>query len=325
MTGLWAGDPASDGGWGSQPGQPSSNGGWEQQPAPSAQPAYGQPAYRQPAQPAYGQPVQPAYGQPAQPVYVQPAQPAYGQQAYDGGWSGQPLGGQQQAAHGQAPPVASIGSSFGLPGLGMPGMAIPGLPGAGLDGAAMQNMKGVAAGLAMDYGQQMAGKLHTNMNRWLPIDSMRYYFQLNNAFVSSKLKVLILPFTHKNWSRALAQSGGFAEPRHDINAPDLYVPTMAFVTYILLIAYHLGQQGRFTPEVFGMTASRGLGVVLIEVVLIKAAFYLFPTSGSSGAALLDLVAYSGYKFVGVVISSAVGLFVPSLFAHLVSLYLALCT
>jgi hypothetical protein len=38
---------------------------------------------------------------------------------------------------------------------------------------------------------------HAQMSRWMPIDSLRYYFQLNNAFVSSKLKVLLLPFRHR--------------------------------------------------------------------------------------------------------------------------------
>jgi hypothetical protein len=103
---------------------------------------------------------------------------------------------------------------------------------------------------------------------------------------------------------------------------------MAFVTYVLLIAYHLGQQGRFTPEVFGLTASRGLGVVLLEVVLMKGTFYFFPSaalsSGATGAALLDLVAYSGYKFVGIVISMVLGLFAPIALKHALTVYVALC-
>lgn len=134
------------------------------------------------------------------------------------------------------------------------------------------------------------------------------------------------PCRAQGWTRALTGTGSFCEPRHDINAPDLYLPTMAFVTYILLIAYHLGQQGRFTPEVFGLTASKGLGVVLLEVTLMKATFYLFPSSAHSpGAAVLDLLAYSGYKFVAVVVNMMVGLVVPTLLHRVVSLYTAMCT
>lgn len=31
-------------------------------------------------------------------------------------------------------------------------------------------------------------------------------------------------------------------PTHDLNAPDLYIPSMAFVTYILLSGYVYGLQ-----------------------------------------------------------------------------------
>jgi len=47
---------------------------------------------------------------------------------------------------------------------------------------------------------------------------MRYYFQLNNAFVSSKLKVLILPFTHK-----VCQSAAFCA-RRDHGAAAAHLP-----------------------------------------------------------------------------------------------------
>ena len=54
---------------------------------------------------------------------------------------------------------------------------------------------------------------------------------------------------------------GYAPPREDINAPDLYIPgtpsfgkivnlVMAFVTYILLSAFLSGVQGHFSPENF---------------------------------------------------------------------------
>ena len=34
-------------------------------------------------------------------------------------------------------------------------------------------------------------------------------------------------------------------PRYEINAPDLYIPVMAFVTYILLAGAVLGTQNRY--------------------------------------------------------------------------------
>ena len=35
----------------------------------------------------------------------------------------------------------------------------------------------------------------------------------------------------------------------DLNAPDLYIPLMAFITFVLLSGYVLGVSGEFTPEV----------------------------------------------------------------------------
>jgi hypothetical protein len=130
----------------------------------------------------------------------------------------------------------------------------------------------------------------------------------------------------------------YAFPREDINAPDLYIPSMAFVTYILLVGFVYGTisqyvisiivkrlhilmtlssflpspspslcylfilflsffffLNRFTPELLGLTASKGLAILGLEVMVIKMMFYLFNCGGVS---LLDLTAYSGYKFVG---------------------------
>jgi protein transport protein YIF1 len=33
---------------------------------------------------------------------------------------------------------------------------------------------------------------------------------------------------------------GFAPPRSDLNAPDLYIPTMSFVTYVILVGIATG-------------------------------------------------------------------------------------
>lgn len=66
-------------------------------------------------------------------------------------------------------------------------------------------------------------------------------------------------------------------PSHDVNAPDLYIPLMAFVTYVILfanyyllskvlfVAFFMGTQFSFTPDVLGMTASSGFLVLGIEV------------------------------------------------------------
>lgn len=35
-------------------------------------------------------------------------------------------------------------------------------------------------------------------------------------------------------------------PRFDVNAPDLYIPAMGFITYVLVAGLALGTQNRYT-------------------------------------------------------------------------------
>lgn len=48
---------------------------------------------------------------------------------------------------------------------------------------------------------------------------------------------------------------------------------MAFVTYILLAALNSGLHSRFHPEVLGITASKGLAVILLDFVFVKLGCY----------------------------------------------------
>ncbi|KAL0670792.1 hypothetical protein Bca4012_033496 [Brassica carinata] len=66
----------------------------------------------------------------------------------------------------------------------------------------------------------------------------RYYFQVNDQYVRNKLKVVLFPFLHRrHWTRISEPVGGrlsYKPPIYDINAPDLYIPFMAFGTYVVL-------------------------------------------------------------------------------------------
>lgn len=80
----------------------------------------------------------------------------------------------------------------------------------------------------------------------------------------------------------------------------MYIPTMAFVTYILLLPLLAGLRGQFNPELLGLTATAAFAVVIFEVLGLKLMCYLLNISNESQ--LLDLVAYSGYKFVGIIVT-----------------------
>ena len=78
---------------------------------------------------------------------------------------------------------------------------------------------------------------------------------------------------------------------------------MAVVTYVLLYTLIAGLRGAFKPELWGSISGTVLLIVLGEIALLRLAMYLL--SINSESQLLDLVAYSGYKYVGVIVTLAV--------------------
>jgi hypothetical protein len=83
----------------------------------------------------------------------------------------------------------------------------------------------------------------------------------------------------------------------------MYIPVMSLVTYIFLQALISGLKGQFQPELFGYIATTAVVAVIVEILGLKLGCYLLSISNESQ--LLDLVAYSGYKFVGVIVTISV--------------------
>lgn len=79
---------------------------------------------------------------------------------------------------------------------------------------------------------------------------------------------------------------------------------MAFVTYILLQTMLAGLRGAFKPELLGYTSTFAFFLVLAEIGGLKLGCYLLSISNESQ--LLDLIAYSGYKFVGIIVTLLLG-------------------
>ena len=75
---------------------------------------------------------------------------------------------------------------------------------------------------------------------------------------------------------------------------------MSLVTYILLSTVLAGLHGHFHPQILAQTATTALLTTTLELLFLKLTTYLLSISNDSQ--LLDLIAYSGYKFVGVIIT-----------------------
>jgi len=198
-------------------------------------------------------------------------------------------------------------------------------------------MNDATAQMGMQFGRhvaQVGGEyVEKNFGSLVSVPLLKHYFNVSNSYVLHKVRIVLFPWRHKPWSRAQrvasdpsaaygaspgdpsmgsgaskreSGNGGYLPPREDVNSPDLYIPVMALVTYILLTTVISGLESRFHPEMLGLTATRASAIVLIEVLAVKLGTYLLNIQGDHYTSL-DLIAYSGYKFVGTLVTLLIGL------------------
>ncbi|KAL5726438.1 hypothetical protein ACHQM5_009531 [Ranunculus cassubicifolius] len=152
------------------------------------------------------------------------------------------------------------------------------------------------------YGEKLFGTsseyVQSNISKYF--SDPQYYFQVNDQYVRNKLKVVLFPFLHRgHWTRITEPMAGrlsYKPPVYDINAPDLYIPFMAFGTYIILAGFSLGLLGKFSPEALSLQFTKGILGWFLQVVMLK---FLLYTLRSGEAPVLDIVAYGGYAFTGI--------------------------
>jgi protein transport protein YIF1 len=63
---------------------------------------------------------------------------------------------------------------------------------------------------------------------------------------------------------------GFLAPKLEIHAPDLYIPLMSFMTFVLLACVSLGDN--FTPNLIGSLSTKCIFLSVVEMLIIKASF-----------------------------------------------------
>ncbi|KAG6901784.1 hypothetical protein C0995_008032 [Termitomyces sp. Mi166 len=165
-------------------------------------------------------------------------------------------------------------------------------------------MNDATAQFGMQLGQSAVAAGHEYVQRnFGTLTSLKHHFNVSNSYVINKLRLVLFPWLQKPsaWRRRVRRpesghAASWASPREDINSPDLYIPSMALVTYILLCALYAGISKQFHTKILGDALSRGIAVLVLDFAFVKLACYFLsvPDSGS----VVDIVAYGGYKFVG---------------------------
>eukprot|EP00928_Gymnodinium_smaydae_P058605 TRINITY_DN4178_c0_g1_i2.p1 TRINITY_DN4178_c0_g1~~TRINITY_DN4178_c0_g1_i2.p1 ORF type:complete len:431 (+),score=127.60 TRINITY_DN4178_c0_g1_i2:67-1359(+) len=184
--------------------------------------------------------------------------------------------------------------------------------------------QGVAAGMgAMGLNPALAGLVANQVPldqlsvaaRWFPnvFVSLQALFNVGHAFVLRKLLMLLCPFLKRKQAAAPDQGAGWSVDASPSNTgastlgpdglkiqpeePDLYIPLMAYVTYVLAYGIQRGTLSDFKPEVLTSTASFAMVMLFLEVGIAKVAFYV----AGGQASVLEITACSGYKFLHVML------------------------
>lgn len=173
-----------------------------------------------------------------------------------------------------------------------------------------------SAQLGLHLGTQMinVGQDYVQKNiisTLIPYPMVKTYFNVTNTYVLNKLTIILFPYRHPSWQRAVFRDAagnavGFQPPRSDVNSVDLYIPTMATVTYVLLVGVTMGLRRTFHPEALGITATGALIFIACEVVVVKLGAYLL--SLGNDVQLLDMLAIIGYNFVPLIVALLADLF-----------------
>lgn len=142
----------------------------------------------------------------------------------------------------------------------------------------------------------------------------RRYFSVNHGYVLRKLLWQLFPIqlskkktldgeisADKDWT--IRTINGLEV---DVEEPDMYIPMMGFVTFVLLHSIVQGLQEQFRPDDLSKTITYIVAILAVEVSLAKVLLLLL---GAISCSLLDLVALLGYKFfhLSVLVLTGLGL------------------
>ena len=147
---------------------------------------------------------------------------------------------------------------------------------------------------------------------WFQTQSIFFkeYFNVTHAYVRWKLVFVLLPFVQSQSSQMVSRAASRDVPTPDETdeqtasqgsgvglrlfpgrKPDLYIPIMGFITFVLI--HSLSKWTDFHPDDLYNIASLGILLGFIEVLILKGASYVLNVAHWK---FTDVVAVCGYKF-----------------------------
>jgi hypothetical protein len=168
------------------------------------------------------------------------------------------------------------------------------------------SMNQAMAGMVAD---QVGTHMNSALMKWFPhfMQTARDYFNVNQQFVAKKLGFHVVPIVKLKTDSYQFNDNGVKV--RELCDPDLYIPLMSFMTYVIVAGLKKGVDGNdFHPEYLNTCATFAIVLTLLEVVGAKVAFYI---CGYPQIPFLHLFSLAGGKFVNLVIHTVLTLAIQS--------------
>lgn len=128
-----------------------------------------------------------------------------------------------------------------------------------------------------------AGQSYVNRGiKKMNIINIRRYFRIDSTYVLRKLFLVMFPYIQPEWN----------EDIDPLVCPDLYIPAMGFISFILAYGLKLDFRNEFSPEKLSLKTTKCIVLEVMLAAFFKLATYFVNINVGS----LDYMAFSGYKF-----------------------------
>lgn len=139
---------------------------------------------------------------------------------------------------------------------------------------------------------------------YFSLEGLKPYFDIDNKYVLVKLRYLFLPFLKDKSANSEYES------KYCIEYPDLYLPIMSFITYVLFINFKTAIQSpqTFNPQTLSRILSKDLSLYIINAAIVKLLMFIFL---NNPLGFTDICSLVGYKFVYMVIFVMLSVFMST--------------
>jgi len=182
-----------------------------------------------------------------------------------------------------------------------------------IDGLSGDLSDTVTSAMVSHFARELA---QGSLTAWWPqlAQTARQYFNVTHGYVLRKALWQLAPVSPPKKKSGDGEIGAEQDwgarmlkgLQVDIEVPDAYIPTMGFVTYVLLYCLVQGLEERFSPDILSVTLTFATVVLVFETAAVKAALFVV---GAADAPVADLAALLGYKYFHLSLQLGIGLLV----------------